>query len=331
MKVLFKTVGYRDNLNTNELADYQCNMTLHGFRSLFGKSVIDCPKQPFMYPGFHNYLGLYGKGFSYCDTLGEVDVNREGSTNMRKACQGYFNIIVLAVHHSVHNNPQPLYSILDILRNHHVKSKVVVIDGNDERNTYNCVFDYDLDLYMFKREIPDSMTDERIHPISFAIPAEKVLNKVPEKTQIFANILPADHTHPNRATHVYNSEADYYKDYQDSWFGLISIKGGATSMRTYEVLANGCIPIFTDLENVAKRTAVDLPKEKLLQVKEYSELEFKKKCFDKNEITDDSILFNPAEWTHNKRLAESQFFLDFTRKNLTTVALAEKVLATIGI
>jgi hypothetical protein len=39
-------------------------------------------------------------------------------------------------------------------------------------------------------------------------------------------------------------------------------------MRHYEILANNCIPYFTDLEDCPKQTLTNLPKELLLEAKE---------------------------------------------------------------
>ena len=93
-------------------------------------------------------------------------------------------------------------------------------------------------------------------PIQFAIHESKIVKEIPEKDQDFAFIIPG-----NIRTYIYNEESEYYKDYQRSFFALTWKKGGWDCMRHYEILANGCIPYFVDLDQCDPNTMQFLPRE----------------------------------------------------------------------
>jgi hypothetical protein len=93
-------------------------------------------------------------------------------------------------------------------------------------------------------------------PIQFSIPACKVVGEIPGKDRDFAYI------HPDfRETYVYDNEADYYRDYQRSYYGVTHKKSGWDCLRHYEILANGCIPYFTDLDECDEDTMYFLPRD----------------------------------------------------------------------
>jgi len=94
------------------------------------------------------------------------------------------------------------------------------------------------------------------HPIGFSIPEQKIVSVIPKKDQDFAFLIPGD-----SSTYIYDNEIDYYKDYQRSYFALTWKKAGWDCLRHYEILANGCIPYFVDLDQCDENTMTFLPKE----------------------------------------------------------------------
>lgn len=52
-----------------------------------------------------------------------------------------------------------------------------------------------------------------IHPITFSIPAEKIVTSCPPKTRMLAYIIPG-----KLDTYIYKNETDYYNGYKDSIF-----------------------------------------------------------------------------------------------------------------
>ena len=102
-------------------------------------------------------------------------------------------------------------------------------------------------------------------PIQFSISETKVIDEVPEKTQDFATVIPGQ-----GYTYIFNYEANYYNDYQKSYYAVTTKKGGWDCLRHYEILANGCIPYFLDLDACDTNTMAFLPKE---LIKEAMQLE----------------------------------------------------------
>ncbi len=105
----------------------------------------------------------------------------------------------------------------------------------------------------------------RPFPLQFSIPEEKIVREIPAKDRDFAFIVPGQ-----MQTYIYNTESDYYHDYQRSFFAITCKKGGWDCLRHYEILANGCIPYFLDLDSCDPYTMPFLPKE---LIKEAMQLE----------------------------------------------------------
>lgn len=135
-----------------------------------------------------------------------------------------------------------------------------------------------------------------IHPISFSIPESKTIDSVPEKTKTFAHIIPGD-----MSTYIFTQEDAYYRDYQSAVFGKTCKKGGWDCMRHYEILANGCIPWFSDLDKCPAQTMTHLPKQLILDAMASKTPE----------------QYIPA-------------LLDYTKTHLTCRAMAQYLLTTVG-
>jgi hypothetical protein len=117
-----------------------------------------------------------------------------------------------------------------------------------------------------------------------------------------AHIIPGDTT-----TYIYDNEKDYYEGYATSLFGKTKCKAGWDCMRHYEILANGCIPWFENLENCPPNTLTHLPKELIIDT-----------------------MKNFQNLGAEKLLKISKNLLDYTRKHLTTKAMASYVLEISG-
>ncbi len=148
-------------------------------------------------------------------------------------------------------------------------------------------------------------------PINFSIPECKIVKDIPEKNLDFAPLMPGD-----LRTYIYNDEETYYKDYQRSYFAVTTKKAGWDCMRHYEILANGCIPYFVDLDKCRPETMHFLPRELIFEamnLEGVSYLEIDHEKFDREKYFE--IL--------NK-------LLDYTRQKLTTKAMASYILETIN-
>lgn len=91
-----------------------------------------------------------------------------------------------------------------------------------------------------------------LHPISFSIPSELIVNSVPSKSCVVSK---------QDEVYTFDSETEYYKSYAHAYYGLTCKKGGWDCLRHYEILANGCIPFFTGLDAMPKFTMHDFPRE----------------------------------------------------------------------
>lgn len=99
-----------------------------------------------------------------------------------------------------------------------------------------------------------------VHAITFSIPDEKVCKHVPKKEKILAHIIPSD-----ASTYIFKTEKAYYEDYQKSYFAITKKKAGWDCLRHYEIIANGCIPVFLDIEKCPRNTMALLPKDLLAE------------------------------------------------------------------
>jgi hypothetical protein len=240
MKILYLTKG--------DHVDYQDDCLLIGLREIFGADVIDFNKRD------HNYISydeeaakrLYGMGMSVTRVLPNIEIDRTDITSKIK--NKYFDYIVYG---SIWRCSDYIDNILE----YYPKNKIIVIDGEDETNIHKV---FDLGILYFKRELV--YKHDRLFPISFAIPTCKV-NFIKDKTRDVAVCDPRD-----RSTYIYKNETDYYKGYQESRIGVTTKKAGWDCMRHYEILANGCLPYFINIDKCPELTMVSFPKQLCLDL-----------------------------------------------------------------
>lgn len=118
-------------------------------------------------------------------------------------------------------------------------------------------------------------SQNNVHGINFSIPEEKIVKDLPmNKVRMMSEMIPG-----KQETYIYNTEEEYYKQYQESFFGMTCKKGGWDCLRHYEIIANGCLPVFKDIERCPTRTLSLYPKELQLEANQlystylYSELD----------------------------------------------------------
>ncbi len=152
------------------------------------------------------------------------------------------------------------------------------------------------------------INDVSVLPFSFSIPDECVVNSIPEKTCLLASLIPGDLT-----TYIFDKykEKEYNDMYRKSRFAITKMKGGWDCLRHYEILMNGCIPLFEDLDKCPKYTMISYPKK--LNNEAYE-------------------LYN--NWVENEEFIEKynilcSKFLEHTKMNCTTSAAAKYFLKNI--
>ena len=150
-------------------------------------------------------------------------------------------------------------------------------------------------------------------PINFSIPKEKICGTYNSKTKILSDLIPGD-----MSTYIYNSEEDYYNEYKQSYFAITKKKAGWDCMRHYEILGNGCIPFFIDIEKCPEDTMTLLPKNLLIEANSLFE-KFKNKNVNElnKEVVDEYNILRGK-------------LLDHTRNYLTTEKMAGYILQKTG-
>jgi hypothetical protein len=112
------------------------------------------------------------------------------------------------------------------------------------------------------------MCDHRdIETLSYSIPEEIIVTDSSSgisKTMTIAPLIPGGVSDYKFGP---GQESKYYAMYQASRFGLTQKKGGWDCLRHYEILANGAIPIFDNLEKCPLDTLVTFPKQLLKEAK----------------------------------------------------------------
>jgi len=328
MKILF--ISSSNVKRDSRLNDYMHDMVLHGLREIYGNSVIDYPGVWYMYRDEvkkRNYdiSNLWGRGFTLYNLLSNYQqIDRTDIENKIKT--NYFDFIIFGA-----IDKTQLFFDKAI----NSKSKIIFVDGNDspfinEQITGKGVY--------FKRElISDNV--KNVYPINFAIPREKIVHTInPKPLNILAPLIPGKYS-----TYIYENEQDYYKIYQNSVFALTYKKMGWDSLRHYEILMNGCIPLFLNIDKCPKKILSNLPKKLLSEIfiqyswildqffptniykKKFLSIEkfflyflslFKKKY-------DSTALINsyPELFEIKKKM------IDYTKKNLTTEKIASNMIS----
>lgn len=231
--------------------DYQSDAVMHGLYSLLGTDLTHTSEYKLMYKPLttpEELLATSGRGFTMWGNL--PDYLNDNSDIPEKIKNRYFDYII-------YGSVRRCVDYYDIASLYYPKDRIILIDGEDDTHVI-----LGTGNLLFKRELTQSYDD--VYPISFAIPEVKIVTQVPEKIKTIADYKPSS---PGSG-YVYNSEAEYYKNYQDATYALTHKKSGWDCMRHYEILANGCIPYFPDLKDCPELTMTNFPKELVLRSNE---------------------------------------------------------------
>jgi len=116
-------------LSSSTSPDYLRCVTLHGFKSIFGKMVHDYPKIPHIYQSDNiNYSNLYGKGISYTNLISEnLHDDTLDASIKEDILNKHYDLIIYASYH----RGMPFF---DIVSSVYSPDKIVIICGEDEHN-----------------------------------------------------------------------------------------------------------------------------------------------------------------------------------------------------
>jgi len=323
MKILYIHPNSEDNQFYN---DYMNDLLLHGLRDLYGENVVDYPGCWHLYQDEinnrkYNEEKFWGKGFSIKNILNNFDTIDRENIN-QKIKNKYFDLVIYG---SIRRSNSFLEDVIKY------DNKFIFIDGEDD-NFIDTNYS-NLGLY-FKREL--FTKHHKISPISFAIPKSKIISEIDKNPKnLLAPLIPG-----KLNTYIYDNENAYYEMYKKSIFALTYKKAGWDCLRHYEVLMNGCIPLFLDIKNCPEETIKTLPKDRLIRIlnefenilKFYNPL----KIFKKKHITL-KRLFSLFSFKSEKNKLEDlknndlifdlkDELLNYTKKNLTTEELAKNTI-----
>jgi len=238
------------NASGGFISDYQNDLVFYGLRELYGDDVVDSTQIISLYKEYENKIHprhLWG-GMTTFWLIGDNNIDR---TNIEQKIKDQFYDLI------IYGSIKRCKDYYDIVSNHYLADKIILIDGNDESELDPL---YKKHLY-FKRELVNEHPN--LKPITFAIPTPKLAKPNKNKSQEYATCIPGQ-----PETYVFKEEQPYYEDYQKSYYGVTMKKAGWDCMRHYEILGNYCMPYFTDLEDCPKDTLSSFPKGLLLEAKE---------------------------------------------------------------
>jgi hypothetical protein len=258
-------------VNSNH-EDYLADGVFHGLRTLLGTDAIDYPKAEFLYDTASPHVmgRVRGGAFTLYGLLPDIDVDRDHL--LPRALAGEFDLVVFG----------------DIWRTfgtwsewgpqlHAAGVPMAVLDGSDRVEPYPYAGlwwrvrawwflprAHNRAPY-FKREIapltrwfasylllpPRIGRTLGMQPISFSIPAEKIVASLPAKERDFPRHV-VDTEVASRVgaqtTHAFSREGEYRSDLERSRFGITTKRAGWDALRHYEIAASGSVPCFRDLD-----------------------------------------------------------------------------------
>lgn len=255
--------------------DYLADGLLIGLRSLLGPSCIDYPRQDILYANCPGSVRaqVRGGGFTlYGGPLEDIAVDR--SRIQSKLQQGFFDLVVFS-------NIWRQFGLFTQWRPYLNRANTIVLDGEDTPQPYPAAGQYwrrlcywflpraHREFLYFKREwTPDTQFNlwhrllpkswrrvlpqsRNLRPISFSIPPQKIVQRLPEKSKLLPRHIVdpevAERVPESRTAYAFSTEAEYYADLQASKFGITTKRAGWDCLRHYEIAANGCVPCFRNL------------------------------------------------------------------------------------
>lgn len=231
---------------------------------LFDRSVvIHATYIPsYLFDDFPESISLYGRGFTAFRCVmaaARKRVSYYSSTQslINLAKNSDFPILVS----SVWRTQDTLIELL--IQDPSIRPRLVFVDGEDHTDIYPNI---PLSRY-FKRELLDGCSLSNIYPISFLLHPVvcPYLTSGPSYLPLKQSFLaPCDPR--NRSSYTFDSQATFYQQYADSYFAITMKKGGWDCLRHYEIIANHCLPVFIDIDDMPRNTISNYPRDLQLEI-----------------------------------------------------------------
>lgn len=312
MKVLY--------IGTPTNSDFMSDCIFHGLRNILGTDVIDATKIDYMYESFptENLKNFHGSGFTLSRKLQDEPIDRTDIVG--KIRSKYFDYVIYGASHRNYG-----LDFLELVIETYPPNKIIFINGSDSDRARFQPPLITLNGIHFLRE---RFVEDNSHPISFAIPKEIIVDNISEKEYYLMPLVPGV-----GETYVYPDEHAYYQAYQKSLFGLTWKKAGWDCLRHYEILSQGCLPLFLDIHHLPTTMMKLFPRtqiEQLLDVAIKIEGYSKYMNFDYNErITITNVNFSDIEFIHPESYGYYEIaneVLNYTKQYLTTEYQAKYLL-----
>ena len=247
--------------------DYLDECVLIGHKELFCSQVVDVNKKLSLYTDYPDEMKyrLYGRGYTLTQNIEPHECDRDDIEN--KIRNKFYDYVVYAKIENCND-------YFDLVYEHYPKNRIALLDGGDWMNIHPSVT---YDTMFFKRECFLGMSNvnyskyfNNIKPISFAFPTKRI-TRSQNKSKLLSTINPLDRTtyfdKDNPSEYKFKTEKEYYEEYQSSRFAITCQKAGWDCLRHYEIIGNGCIPLFHRVENAPPGTISMLPRRLLLQIR----------------------------------------------------------------
>jgi hypothetical protein len=315
MKILY--------IGTPTNSDFMSDCLFHGLRNILGSNVIDATKINYMYDTCNptSFQNFHGRGFTLSRKLHDELIDRTDIPS--KIRNRYFDYVIYGA-----SFRQYALDYLDIVTQYYPPSRTVFINGSDsERGSIQPPL-INLPGIHFLRE---RLVDDNSHPISFAIPKELIVSEVPSKEYYLMPLVPGV-----AETYSYDDEQSYYTAYKTSLFGLTWKKAGWDCLRHYEILSQGCLPLFLDIHHLPETLMKTFPRKMVehlldtaVNIPSYS----KEMHFNYNDrITITNVDFSAIEFTDPDLYGYYDIadkLLQYTKEYLTTEYQAQYVIDTL--
>jgi len=226
---------------------------LHGLRSILGDNCVDYPEKKVMYHDWSSTKkdSLHGRGF----TLYKLPIKNIDPQKRNIILNTKFDAIIFGTLGQYDGYPEYKF-----IYDNYDESKIWYLDGHDLYGTAPIMKIYNGEYIIgnqkknsFKRELV--FLEKNVYPTGFGIPEYQIKsidlsikNKLLPKTAPSIAIFGNDPELGTRNHHVFTEEEPYYKDMQESWFGVTCKKGGWDCLRHYEIIASGALLLFKDYD-----------------------------------------------------------------------------------
>ena len=323
MKILYIANPLDSMKHGGFLNDYMSDVLFHGLYSLPDVEVTDAFELSHLYKPRKDIVPMeriWGGGFTTCFLIDEHPDSIDRSNIQEKVKSKYYDYIIYG---SICRTQFGLKEISEI----YDKDKIILIEGEDQSvfrgNFYEGARYVDDFPNFFKRELTEDFQktfNNKLKPIHFAIPECKVRDKINGKNHLqnIATCVPGI-----KQTYIYKDEQSYYDDMYNSRFAITMRKAGWDCMRHYEIMANGCIPLFLNFENRPPQTLTNLDPDLMHRCWLAAE------NFKSDELSGHTVGGMKIESALSKISHLKEEILEYTKQHLTTTKLAQYVLENV--